>query len=56
MLIASLAVLVLIVGLLIYGYFVQGSKASQIGYLMIAAALFAICFGSFTKLVTLVGR
>jgi hypothetical protein len=55
MLVASLVVLILIAGLLMYG-FCTNPKLIEIGRLMIAAALFAICFSTAGRLVTLIGR
>ena len=53
MLIASLVVLILIAGLLMYG-FCTNPKLVEIGRIGIAAALFAICFQTATRLVTLI--
>jgi len=55
MLIASVCVIIGIVGVLMYALSAN-PKLQEIGRLMFAAAAFAICFESGAKLVALAGR
>jgi hypothetical protein len=55
MLVASLVVVIGLVGLLLYG-FAANPKLQKIGEDMFLAAIFAICFGASAKLFVLLGR
>jgi uncharacterized membrane protein len=55
MLIASLVVLIGVVGVLMYALCVK-TETKEIGRLSFAAAIFAICFEAAGKLVTILGR
>jgi len=55
MLIASLVVIIGIVGVLMYALSAN-PKLVEIGRIMFAAAIFAICFETGAKLVALAGR
>lgn len=55
MLIASLVVIIGLVGILMYALSAN-PKLQEIGRLMFAASIFAICFEGATKLVTILGK